>query len=502
MAFTGNLNTDHAQSFVDSLTRSDGTAKEVVSSLNPSNTSSFGDHLSESFEPITQLSAQYGTPSTAEIFQSSGGSVTTSDNMFVLQTGTNIGGYGVIRTLRPTIYREGLGLTGRITAIFDRENATANSLQMAGYFNVQDTVAFGYRGANFGIIHDSYGVQETRILTITASGNGTLALTLNSVQYDIPITTGTVEHNAYEIFAWMLANQSVWNVQQIEDTVVFQNKNAAAAAGTYSISGTTLTGSFSTQATGQAKEEDTILQEDWNGEDVSGWFDPSLGNIYMIKLAYLGFGPFKFFIFNPDTNSFALVHTKDNSRRGKPSVSNRALKLGWACASLGSSTNISLKGASLGSFVDGQSRLLVGSLAHSNSNPNVSTSFVSVLTIGTKQFFKGKSVLGRVVPIALEISSDSTKETRFLLVKNAQLGETNFQDHGQNDLSIYDTTAHTLSSDREIYAGTIGASGSVTEDLSKLNIDLLLGDTLTVFARVVSGASSNVTAALIWKEDV
>lgn len=469
-----------------------------------SDRSAFGDNLVATAEPITQLSGQYGTPSTAETFNATGGTVTNENNMFVLKTGTSIGGYGVLRTKRPTVYREGQGLTGRFTAIFDSENAVENSLQFAGFFNVQDTIAFGYRGTNFGIIHDSYGVQETRTLTITSSGNGTLTLTLNSINYSIPITSGTVNHNAYEISAWMndSANQSVWNVQQIEDTVVFQNKNAAAAAGTYSISGTTLAGTFSTQATGAAKEAVTVNQSSWNGEDVSSWFDPSKSNIYMIKLAYLGFGAFKFYIANEETGEFVLVHTIINNSRAKPSISNRALKIGWTAASLGSTTDITVKGASCATFVDGESRLLVPSLAHSNSNNAVSTSFVAILTIAIKQNFKGKAALGRCVPIALEISSDSTKETRFQIVKNATLGETDFQDHGENDLVVYDTIAHTLSSDREFYAGSIGAGGSKKVDLSKLNIDVLLGDTVTVFARVVSGSASNVTASLVWKEDL
>lgn len=466
------------------------------------NRSSFGDNITESMEPITQLSAQYGTPSTAETFSATGGGVTTTDNMFILTTGTSVGGYGVIRTLRPTLYREGQGVTGRFTCIFDSENAVANSLQAAGYFNVQDTVAFGYRGANFGIIHDSYGKQECRTLTITAATSGNLSLILNSVLYTIPLTAGTNAHNAYEIEAWMIANQSVWNAQQIGDTVVFQKKDVGAAAGAYSVSGAGIAGTFSTQATGQVKEEITVLQASWNGEDVSSWFDPSEGNVYMIKISYLGFGPFKFFIMNPNNGEFVLVHTKYNHTRGKPSISNRALKLGWICASLGSTSNLTVKGASCGSFVDGESKLLVPSLAHSNSNASVGTSFVAILTLRIKRNFNGKAALGRLVPIGLEISSDSSKETRYLVVKNATLGQTNYTSHGDGDISLYDTTAHALSSDREVYAGTIGANGATSVDLSKLNIDILLGDTLTIFARVVSGAASNVTAAVIWKEDL
>lgn len=480
----------------------DGNKYELLTVIRDQHLSSFGDPISVEPTPVTQISAQYGIPTTAETFSATGGGITTSDNMFVLTTGTSIGGYGVLRTERSTLYREGQGMTGRITAIFDSANAVANSLQFAGFFNVQDTVAFGYRGAAFGIIHDSYGAQETRTLTITTAGNGTLVLTLNSVAYNIPITTGTQAHNAYEIEAWMDGNQSVWNTQQVGDTVVFQNKNAAAAGGTYSISGAGLVGSFATDTTGTAKTQADYAQADWNGTDVSSWFDPSESNVYQIQISYLGFGPHKFFIMNTTTGQFELVHTIYNNSSTKPSISNRALKIGWTAASLGSTTNITVKGASCATFVDGKLRLLSTPISHGNNNASVSTTFVSVISFRLKRSYGGKAMIGRVVPFYLEISSDSTKESRFRLTKNATLGETAFVSHASNDVMCYDNTARNQSGGVDIYEGNIGAGESKTIDLINLDIDLLLGDTLTVFARVVSGSASNITAALVWKEDI
>lgn len=466
------------------------------------NQSSFGDNIVVEPTPLAQLSAQYGVPDRAETFTATGGGITVADNMFTLTTGTNIGGYGVLRTASPALYREGQGLSARYTVIFDKDNAVANSLQFGGFFSVQDTLAFGYRGASFGIIYDTYGAQETRTLAITTGGNGNLTLTLNSVAYVIPITTGTIAHNCYEIEAWMDANQSVWNTQQVGDTVVFQNKNTVAAAGTYSISGAGVVGSFSTNATGAAKAETTIAQSSWNGSDISSWFDPSESNVYQIQLSYLGFGPHKFFIMNTSTGKFDLVHTIYNNDRIKPNLSNRALKCGWVAASLGSTTNITVKGASCGIFVDGKVNLLARPISHGNSNANVSTTFVSIISFRVKRTYAGKAMIGRVVPFYLEVSSDSSKETRFKLTKNANLGETAFVSHADDNVMCYDNTARNQSGGDDIYEGTIGPGGSKTVNLKELNIDLLLGETLTVFARVVSGASSDITAALIWKEDI
>jgi len=493
---------DNGNEVLRKAARKAGPTAYYLDTHGAQNKSSFGDNISLAQEPVTKISAQYGIlEKPIETFTATGGSVTEVDNMFTCKTGTSVGGYGVIRTRRPTIYREGQGVTARFTAIFDSQ-APALSLQGAGLFNVQDSIFFGYRGTEFGIIYDRYGVQEARTFTATVSGSGNLTVTLNSVAYVIPITAGTVEHNLYEIEAWMNANQSVWNAEQRDSTVIFQNKNVGAAAGTYSISGTTFAGTFATISTGADKEQTTIAQDDWNGTPVP-WLDPSKGNIYMQKIAYLGFGQFCFFIFNPNESEFELVHTIQNSNTLlKPNLSNRALKVGWVAASLGSTTDITVQGASAGTFIDGQSRVLGESISHGNSNPAVGTSFVGVISLRIKSSFNSKATLGRAVPIGLEISSDSSKETRFRLTKNATLGETDFSSHSDESIIAYDIGAHPYVDGEEVYEGQIGANGATKVDLSGHNIDVYLDEVITVFARVVSGAASDVTAAIIWKEDI
>lgn len=476
---------------------------DVANQGTPSTRSAFGDHLSESVEPVTQISAQYGLLSSVETFNATGGTVSTEDNMFKCTTGTSVGGYGVIRSKRPTIYREGQGLMARFTALFDSTNAVANSLQFAGLFNVQDTIAFGYRGTDFGILFDTYGAQEIRELEITAATSGNLSLTLNDVLYTIPLTTGTNAHNAYEIEAWMNANQSVWDAEQVGDKVLFRNKNATTASGTYSFSGAGLTGNLTQIAAGAAKTESTILEANWNGESVT--FDKSKGNIFMIKVSYLGFGPISFFILDPDSGLFKRVHTiKYQNNNTQPSISNRALKVGWTAASLGSTTNITVKGGSAGTFIEGKSVLNSESHASINSNTSVSTSFEAVLTIKALESFGAKAMLGRIALTGIEVSTDSTKEVIFKLSKNATLGETDFAYHEEGDsIALVDVVDHADSSNAHaIYAGQVGSGSSVARNLKPFGINLVANETLTVYAKVVSGSASDVTVTLIWKEDL
>lgn len=466
------------------------------------NKSSFGDFMSESVEPINQISAQYGILDNIETYTATGGTVSTSDNMYVCTTGTSIGGYGVIRTKRPTVYREGQGLMARFTAIFD-SGAVANSLQFAGLFNVQDTLAFGYRGTDFGIIHDNYGAQEIRELEITTAGNGTLTLTLNSVAYNIPITTGTEAHNAYEIEAWMTANQSAWDAEQVGDVVIFRNRNAATASGTYSVSGAGLAGTFTQVIAGAAKTETTILEANWNGESVT--FDKTKGNVFMIKISYLGFGPISFFIMDSTDGVFKRVHTiVYQNNYIKPSLSNRSLKVGWTAASLGSTTDLTVKGASAATFIEGRSTLTSLSHAQSNENSSVGSSFEAVLTIKGLESFGGKAMLGRVIIQRLIVSTDSSKEVVVKLSRNATLGETNYSYHEEGEsVVIYDTGDHADTGNAHaMYETQIGSGGAIEVNLKDLGIDFYANETMTVYAKVVSGAASNVTASLVWKEDI
>ena len=481
---------------------------DTLNSLNvsdvgtPSNRSAFGDLLSESMEPISQISAQYGILSGVETYNATGGTVSTSDNMYVCSTGTSVGGYGVIRTKRPTIYREGQGLMARFTAIFDT-NAVANSLQFAGLFNVQDTIAFGYRGTDFGIIFDNYGAQEIRKLTFTAATSGTFSLTLNSVQYDITLSSGTNALNAYEVETWLNANQSIWDAEQVGDSVFLRNKNAAVANGTYLATGAGFTGTLTQEQAGAAKTESTILEADWNGESCT--FDKSKGNVFMIKVSYLGFGPISFFILDSESGLFKRVHTiKYQNNNIKPSLSNRALKVGWTAASLGSTTALTVKGASAGTFIEGKSVLNTISHAQENENTSVGNTFEAVLTIKALESFNGKAMLGRVVIERLIISTDASKEVVVKLSKNATLGTTNYSYHDESgSIVIYDTGDHADTGNAHVLYGTqVSGGGDREVNLKDIKIDFYANETLTVYARVVSGAAANVTATLVWREDL
>lgn len=479
----------------------DGDRIKTKPILDQANRSAFGDNMCESMQPITQFSAVYGLNGDTETFEATGGTADTADGMFQCNITNAIGSYSVIRSEKSVVYREGQGLMCRFTSIFD-SNAVANSLQIAGFFNLTDTVCFGYRGADFGIIFDTFGEPEIRDLTITSAGNGTLTLTLDGTAYNIPVTSGSIQHNVYEIETWLNANQTVWTAQQDGDRVIFQARDTSARTGTYSVSGAgSFAGTFSQLEAGAAKNETEVLRANWDYDPP--WFDPDTPNVYMIKVSYLGFGPIKFFIMNNTTGEYELVHTlKFIGTATKPSLSKRALKVGWACASLGSTTALSLKGASAGVFIEGDSKVFGEGHSISGTNSSVGNTYVSVVSVRTKVVFKNKVMLGRLVPLRVTIANDAGKPVEFIIVKNANFGETDFSSHLDDSIAQENFSQNTIIAPYdEIEGGVLSAGGSATINLDDLDLDLQLNDTLTVFARKTSGTNPSVTARITWKED-
>lgn len=465
------------------------------------NKSAFGDIMTESVEPVSQISGVYGLNDDTETFDATGGSVGSVDGMYRCTTGTSIGGFGVIRTNRATIYREGQGLMGRFTAKFDA-NPVANSLQFGGLFNLTDTVAFGYRGADFGILFDTYGAPEIRQLNITTGGNGTLNLTLNGVVYNIPITNGTASHNAHEIEDYLKNNQDVWNVQGEEDSVIFQARSVGPKSGTYSVSGAGLSGTFSQIEVGETQTNKTILQADWNVNTADFLVHDKL-NVYMIKVSYLGAGPIHFYVMNYTTQQYMLVHTETFAGIAtKPSLSKRALKIGWVAASLGSTTALEVCGGSAGTFIEGKSKIFGSAKSIDGTNSSVGSDFVSIVSIRTKVTFQNKVMLGRIVPIGIYISNDGAKRAEFSIGKNTEFGETHYLSVGDDSIAQYAIDNNLIiGSDRFALSGVVSAGGAFYVDLKDLDIELQLEESLTVFGRKVSGTNVEMTATFVWKED-
>ena len=480
----------------------------------------FGEVRSSQPSPIIQMDSVYGAMDNTETFTASGGTVTASAGNIECAITTTVGSYAVFRSRRALRYRPGQGALFRWTSIFDSANAVASSLQIAGAFNSSSGFLVGYDGASFGVMHRTGGYHEAREVTISAGASGaeTVTLTLNTVAYSIPVTSGTAAFNAWQIAAWLEANQSAWDAWQNGSKVVLLGLDLGAKAGTYTVASTgTLAGTIAQQTAGVAATETWVNQADFDIDTLDGsgpsgmTIDPAKGNVYAVDMQYLGYGDVDMLVENEDTGRlFAFHRWHFNNVRTVPTLTNPTLKIGMAVASLGSTTALTLKGASWMAAVDGEVNAFRTPRSYSYQRASVGGTLTSVFAIRVRGVFRGLAQLSEVFPKIAFLSPEGTRacEVKFLL-NPTFAGTTNWTYTDENHSIVeYDITGTTFSANGTELASFIVAGGSQGSlNFASLEsgglhpVHLQRGDVLVIAAKITGGAGNNVTASLTWLED-
>lgn len=463
----------------------------------------FGELNVAENRPFIQATAAYNViPSNFREFTTGSGTTSAADKLFQVSTGTDSGGYGAIQSFRALNYKAGEAGLARFTALF--ESNVASSWQGVGLVNLGDELSFGYNGTSFGIWHRYGGLAECRTIDITsaATGNETVSATLNDVLYEIPVTSGTVEHNAYEIASWLNNNQTVWGADQLDDSVIVSALSDGAKNNTYTItSDGSFAGTVTARTSGITKTSDFIAEADWNGQQISN-LDPTKGNVYQITYQYLGFGDIKFYVEDSNTGDFVLVHTlKYANNNTTTSLTNPSLRLGMYAVSLGSTTNLVVKSGSMAAFVQGREGITRNPRGIKNTQ-NITTTFENIITIRNRRTYNYLVNQVEIEPLELTVSSESSKnvEVEIRSTSNTNV-EQNFTNTGTNLVTDYDTSSVYVSSGRLLAAFTINAGGEAAVNLKDFRIRIPPTLNFVVQARTTGGAAADVSAGLVWYED-
>ena len=482
---------------------------EVVG--NDSNTySAFGELITSHKTPIVQIANKYqidpANLNDLELFEATGGSADNSGNLFRCQTGTSVGGYGVLRSTETLNYRAGQGVECLFTASFT--TGIALSLQFGGMFNISDTLAFGYDGADFSCLHSYGGVAEVQMITVTVTGAGTCTVTLDgTASSGITVTSSNVQTNAEEIRAGLEADAlaSSWRFEQVDDQVFCISKSVGDKTGTMSISGG-VTANIVEKTTGVSQTDGHIAQSSWNVTTAPFvGFDPTQLNVYKIQFGYLGVANINYSIYNPLTGKFVLVHQIEWANANNTThVSTPNFKIGWTSASLGASgTNLIVLGASGSIFLEGDEVLKNNTFADSNSVTGVGTTNTAILTIKNRIVYGDRFNLGKAFPISVSVDNDHTKGLIVDLYRDSTVGGTqNYQYEDEfNSIIIVDKTGTTLTTGTLIESFTVEKGSDTIIDLTSLKTELLPEQTFTIAARTISGTGAIVTGSLTWKEE-
>lgn len=477
------------------------------------NTTAFGDLKAEKMTPVTQISAEYGLLNQVLTVIDAGASgvVSVIDNKFTVQSGTAADGVAAILSLRLLTYRPGQGALARFTALFT--TGVALSRQLAGLITAENSFAFGYVGIDFGIIHTHDGESEYQELTITtaATGSENATITVNGVGYTVPITVGTVQHNAFEIANSLNTQVPNYDFSSNDDQVVAQGV-LNGPAGSFAFSSSTAIAAWVQVTPGVLPETDFIAQADWSEDNFSltvPTFDPTKGNVYAIQVQYLGFGGIKFYVEDPATGDFVFVHIiKFANTSTIPSVTNPSFRIGWVSRNFGNTSNLIVAGASAAGFIEGESVVSTPPRAFDHEQLAVDTTLTNIITFRNRLNFGNKRNRAELLPLLLSLSTLTNKTAFFQIIANPTFGgDMDFQYIDVNG-SIMEvaTDKVTISGGQLVGGATVVAGSSSSIDFNTRawhTFAALPGTVFSIAARISSGGTTAaMQATATWVEDL
>lgn len=465
---------------------------------------SLHDLIVQNFIHQISIKGTYGIPNDLEIFNATGGSVTTTtDGSFMIQSGTSLGGYGTIWTKNTVIYQPGIGCEGRVSSTFTLP-APALSTQLAGFFTATDGIFFGTNGISFGTMHRYGGRFETRKLTISTAAGGaeTVTINLNGTAYTTTVIAGTTATNTQQIHKDLMVNpiaNASWNMDPVKNSIVFLFAGVGEKNGAYGISSTgTLNGSFTRIQAGRSPTEDWTYRGSWSNSNVD-WLDPTKANLY--RLEYANYGPIHYHVMNPGSLQWELVHRITNLNGITTSnFANPSLRVGWASASLGSvGTNLVMYGGS--AMAGKQGNPVIGKIFSAvASRENVITE-VPILTIRYRNEFSKRFNNTLAVPLFTTMATDSNRGAIFNYYFNAGVTNPEFYYVSEsNSGMMYDRSATGFYGGQQIASFTLGRYQNLYVETKPFDFKLRAGDSITITCQITRGTAFGMDASFTWEE--
>lgn len=388
----------------------------------------FGDLQTVVIQPQAQGDFVYGISDTTFLTSSyAGGSVSVSDNIASISTGTNAAGSSQIRLKRGLRYRPGQGAMARFTTIFD-SSPVANSFQLGGVGNAECGYFIGYSGTSFGVLHNPAGQVEVRTLTITTgAGTETVTVTLDGSAVDVDVVGGDdTTQTAYQLATfgdYSQAGDCGFIADAIGSTVIFRaNKPNTTSTGTYSVAGTDIVGSFAQTIAGTNPTQTFIPQSSFNADRLDGsgpsgmTLDPTKGNVFQIEYQYLGFGNANFSVEDPITGKFIAFHRIQNANdRTSVVLKNPNTSAIITAFNTGNVTGVPvvIKTASIAAFIEGDVIKLDPKFAQSYTFTNLNTANVykPLALLKANSIFNGETCNGEFDILRLAGSNQANNQT-------------------------------------------------------------------------------------------
>jgi len=266
-----------------------------------------------------------------------------------------------------------------------------------------------------------------------------------------------------------------------------------------------------------------IPQITWNGDNCDGTgastflLNPLFGNIYRIKYPYLGYGNVKFFIQDPTSGQFVMVHMiRYTNSSASTQLSNPNLKFWTRNVNTGNTTNLVGFVGSFSAKLSGVRKFFGATGFAFNNKTTAANTLLNIFTVKNSTSFNGvaNESLIRITSITLSAGNLGNDRYGYLfLYKNPTLGGTpsfvpdsgstadngNTITSGQSPASV-DTAGTTITGGVKVW-GTNGVNTSNSFlDLTEMDIFIGTGETLSIVG--FTTAASTLSAVINYQLDI
>jgi hypothetical protein len=414
-------------------------------------------------------------------------------------------------------YRAGVSVQLLFTALFDVPIAA--SLQLAGGFSQTESLAFGYQGTTFGVLHQIAGSIAIELLTVTAGAAGveTITITLNGADFVLPATGGALSPTATAEFIADQLGYTGWDAfmpQANGATVYFLQDTPVVTAGVFTMSSTgAAAGTFGSVTEGMANVMSEasgafVPQADWNVDTFDGsgpsgiTLDHTKLNVFEIIMTYLGAGPIEYRIMSTDGTWWTAHIFKWPNTAITPSMKSPNLHVGWTIASLGSVAPLTMRGVSAAAFLEGEI-VNIRDPFSKEAVLDATTTPTVMLALRCRGEFGGTFNSRELTPIHFVGGVETGNRLAYIRVVHNPTALAGVQDWTR--VSAVSSVDYSVAPGVTRTGGTIlatllvGGSTSRDIDLAKYGIRCEAGDVLAVEVEMVSQTSS-VTCSLAWHE--
>jgi len=486
--------------------------------------SAFGELITAEVTPVVQVQFPYNINSRIIETRDNNGTASWDEGRAKVSTGASANQGCVILTKDAAQYNPGQGMSIRFTTIYT--TGVADSFQMHGVGDESDGFFFGYDGADFGVLRRYGGKPEVRTLTVTTASTTDEDLTITTdgdVQATVTVTNSNNKTvTANEIAAADYSNVgSGWRTFVNGDTVIFVSYDTAVHIESYSLSGaTTAEGSFVQTIVSVPAIDTWIPQTTWNRDRMDGsgktndrannpsqiLLDKTQGNVYQIRYQWLGFGLVSFFIENPESGRFVLVHEIEYSNNNVlPSLQNPTLPICMAVENNANTSDLSVLSASMGAFVEGRVIEIFpveNSFTVKGSDIDEVTN-QPVATLRNDIVYQSRENRTRIKIKSVEVSnSGGDKPVEVNFTTNATLTGPSFTNiDTETSIASTDESAVAIASGENPFSITLNSSDKQLVSLSAEQSILSPGETFTVSAQQnAPGQNALINVSINWAE--